>query len=60
MQAINRAAPSPLFMTLLFGTAGVGVATAVSALRNLDEPAAVWQLVGAGLYLVGHRRHGRL
>jgi uncharacterized membrane protein len=53
MQSINRAAPSPLFMTVLFGTAAVGILTAVSALRHLDEPAAVWQLVGAGIYLAG-------
>ncbi len=53
MQAINRAAPSPLFMTALLGTALVCVGLAVSALTRLDEPAARWQLIGSALYLAG-------
>lgn len=53
MQAINAAAPSPLFMTALFGTALVCVGLGISAVTRLDEPAAVYQLVGSALYLAG-------
>jgi uncharacterized membrane protein len=53
MQAINRAAPSPLFMTALFGSAVVCVALAVSALTRLGEPAARYQLAGSAVYLAG-------
>jgi uncharacterized membrane protein len=53
MQAINKTAPTPWFMTALFGTAVVCVALVVSAFRRLDEPAAVYQLIGSVLYLAG-------
>jgi uncharacterized membrane protein len=53
MQAINRAAPSPLFMTALFGSAVVCVALAVSALTRLGEPGARYQLAGSAVYLAG-------
>ena len=53
MQAINRAAPNPLFMVVLFGTAATGTAAAVLSGRHLDEPGAMWTVVGAGAYLVG-------
>ena len=52
MQAINRQAPSPLFMTALFGTAAVCVLAAVGALGRLAEPWAAYVLVAAALYLV--------
>jgi uncharacterized membrane protein len=52
MQAINKAAPNPLFMVVLFGTAATGTAVAVLSVRHLDEPGAVWTVVGAGAYLV--------
>lgn len=52
MQEINKAAPTPWFMAVLFGTALVGVVLGISALRRWDEPAARWQLAGAALYLV--------
>ena len=51
MQAINRAAPSPLFMTMLFGTAIVCVVLGVSALPRADEPVARHQILGSSLYL---------
>jgi uncharacterized membrane protein len=52
MQAINVAAPNPLFMTALLGTgAGCGVLI-VLAIIDWGEPAAVWVVVGAALYLV--------
>lgn len=52
MQRVNEAAPTPVFMVVLFGTALTCVGLAVSAVRRLGEPAALWQLVGCGLYLV--------
>jgi len=51
MQAINRAAPSPLFMAALFGTSLVCVGVAVSALGHLGEASARWALAGSILYL---------
>ncbi len=53
MQAINRAAPSPLFMIAFLGSAIVCAVLAVSALTRLDEPATRWQLAGSALYLAG-------
>ncbi|MDQ3738943.1 MAG: DUF1772 domain-containing protein [Actinomycetota bacterium] len=52
MQAINRAAPSPIFMTALFGTALVCVALGISAITRIGEDQAVYELVGSALYLV--------
>ncbi|MGD9961202.1 DUF1772 domain-containing protein [Nocardioides sp.] len=52
MQQINRGAPNPVFMTVLFGTAGACVVLGVSAIRHLDEPTAPWQLAGSACYLV--------
>jgi len=52
MQAINKAAPTPLFMLALFGTAALCLVLGVVALRHLGEPWAAWLLAGAGLYLV--------
>ncbi|CAN5558852.1 DUF1772 domain-containing protein [soil metagenome] len=52
MQAINRAAPSPLFMTALFGTAAISFALAVVAVRRLGQTTSVYLLVGGALYLV--------
>jgi uncharacterized membrane protein len=51
MQAINKAAPSPLFLTALLGTGVVTAGLAVSAATRLDEPGAPYQLVGSALYL---------
>jgi uncharacterized membrane protein len=53
MQQINKAAPSPWFMTALFGTAAVSIGLAVGALRRLSEPFAPYLLIGGALYLVG-------
>ena len=52
MQAINRRAPSLLFMTLLFGTAAVSVALGAAALARWDEPWAPLVLAGTVAYLV--------
>ncbi|GAB2824350.1 DUF1772 domain-containing protein [Actinocorallia aurea] len=52
MQAINRAAPHPLFMLVLFGSAATGVAAGISALRDISAPGAWWTVAGAVLVLV--------
>ncbi len=52
MQAINRAAPSPAFMTVLFGTGVVCIAIGASAVPRYDESLAREQILGATLYLV--------
>jgi uncharacterized membrane protein len=51
MQAINRAAPSPLFMGLLLGTAAASAVLGVKALADRDDPGAGRVVVGALLYL---------
>jgi uncharacterized membrane protein len=51
MQSINRQAPTPLFMTALFGTAAVCVAAAVSALVRGAEPWTAYVLAASALYL---------
>jgi uncharacterized membrane protein len=53
MQSINRQAPTPWFMTLLFGTAALCVALIISAAVRWGEPAAPYQLAGALSYLAG-------
>jgi len=52
MNAINKAAPAPLFMLALFGTAAVAVAASAVALHHLGQPWAVYVLAGTALYLV--------
>ncbi len=52
MKAINKAAPAPLFMLALFGTAAASIVLSVVALRHLDQRWAVYLLAGAALYLV--------
>jgi uncharacterized membrane protein len=50
MQSINVRAPTPMFMTALFGPALACVVIAVDALAGDGEPLA---LAGAALYLLG-------
>jgi uncharacterized membrane protein len=50
MQSINRAAPAP-FVVAFISTGIVCVALTVVGVRQLDEPWAVWLLVGTALYL---------
>ena len=53
MSSINRAAPgNPLLMLVLFGTGIACVPLMIAGFRHRDDPAAVWQIAGAGLYLV--------
>ena len=53
MQSINKLAPNPLFMTVLFGTAAACVPLSVSAARNLDDPSSKYVLIGCALYIAG-------
>lgn len=54
MNGINKAAPaSPLLMLVLFGTGVVCVLLMISGFQHRDDPAAVWQIVGAALFLIG-------
>lgn len=52
MQGINLAAPSPLFMLVLVGTAVTSLASGVLAVVRWGEPGSAWLIVGAGLYVV--------
>jgi uncharacterized membrane protein len=52
MNAINKAAPTPLFMLALFGTGAVSIALSVEALRHLGQRWAAYLLIGSALYLV--------
>jgi uncharacterized membrane protein len=54
MNGINRAAPAnPLLMLVLFGTGVVCVLLMISGFQHRDDPAAVWQIAGAALFLIG-------
>lgn len=53
MQAINKEAPSPLFMLLLFGTGAACVVLMIDAAVEFHVPAAKYQLVAGALYIVG-------
>jgi uncharacterized membrane protein len=52
MQSINRAAPNPLFITVLFGTGLTSAALMANAARHLDEPGAGLRLLGGALFMV--------
>jgi uncharacterized membrane protein len=53
MNSINVMAPTPAFMTALFGSAVACVALAVWALADWDDSYSPWLLAGSALYLVG-------
>jgi uncharacterized membrane protein len=53
MQSINVQAPTPVFMTALFGTGVACLAVAVWALADWDDSFSPWLLAGAVLYLAG-------
>lgn len=53
MQSINVAVLNPWFMLAFFGTAVACVLASITALVQGHEPAAVYVVVGSGLYLVG-------
>jgi uncharacterized membrane protein len=53
MQAINKEAPSPLFMLLLFGTGAACLALMLKAALHLDEPGSAMRLIAGGVYVAG-------
>ena len=53
MQSINVMAPTPVFMTALFGTGLACVALAVWALADWNDSYGPWLLAGSALYLAG-------
>ena len=53
MQEINREAPRPPLMLVMFGTAVLTTALMVNAVGNIEETASVYHLVAGGLFLVG-------
>jgi uncharacterized membrane protein len=54
MQSINVMAPTPVFMTALFGTGLVCVLAVIAALGADEEVQAGWVLAGAALYVLGN------
>ena len=53
MQAINKEAPTPLFMLLIFGTGAACLVLGVDAALHLDDPVSKYQLIACVLYIVG-------
>jgi uncharacterized membrane protein len=53
MQSINVMAPTPVFMTALFGSALACLALAIWALADWDDSFGPYLLAGSVLYLVG-------
>lgn len=51
MQSINRQAPTPAFMALLFGTAALSAGLGVHSVTHSDEPQAPWVTAGTISYL---------
>ena len=52
MNAMNKTAPTPLFMLALFGTGVVSIVLSAAALRHLDQRWVLYVLTGTALYLV--------
>ncbi len=53
MQAINKEAPTPLFMLLLFGTGAACLALTIYAALHLQDTGSRYQLIAGAVYLVG-------
>ena len=53
MQEINREAPKPPLMLLMFGTAALSIALIVNSAGTVDELASVYRLIAGGLFLIG-------
>ena len=53
MQAINKAAPSLLFMLLLFGTGAACIALMTLAAMHIDEPGSTMRLTAGAIHVVG-------
>ena len=53
MQSINITVINPWFMVAFFGPAVAGLILTISALRQWDQPGALYWLLGSLLYLIG-------
>ena len=53
MQAINKEAPTPLYMLLLFGTGAACLVLMIYAALHLQDSASRYQLIACALYIVG-------
>ncbi len=53
MQAINREAPTPPFMLLLFGTGAACLVLMTYAATHLQDPGSRYHLVAGALYILG-------
>ena len=53
MQSINITVINPWFMTAFFGPAVAGLLLTISALRQWEQPDAIYWLAGSLLYLIG-------
>jgi uncharacterized membrane protein len=53
MQAINKEAPTPLFMLLLFGTGVACLVLVIYAALHLQDPGSKFRLIACALYIVG-------
>lgn len=53
MQSINITVINPWFMAAFFGPAIAGLVLTISALRQWEQPGALYWLVGSLLYLIG-------
>ncbi len=53
MQSINLVVLNPIFLGVFVGTALLGVAIAIAALRGFSSAGAGWLLAGAILYVAG-------
>jgi len=53
MQAINKEAPTPLFMLMLFGTGVACLVLMVNAALHLQAPGSWYRLAAGALYIAG-------
>ena len=53
MQSINKEAPTPLFMLLLFGTGAACLVLMIYAVLHLQDPGSGYRLIACALYIVG-------
>ena len=53
MQAINKEAPTPSFMVLLFGTGAACLTLMAYAAYDVRAPGSTWHLIAGALYLLG-------
>ncbi len=53
MQAINREAPSPLFMLMLFGTGVACLVLLIDSALHMQDPGSRYRLIACAIYIVG-------